>query len=397
MKKITFETLKNYPNKINNTKKRIGILIDGKTNYYSTSSYIRLLSPLNEISNDFSIRIIDNDSDSQFYNDLLNNNKILDVLILQRDIIDKANLDSDLIKSLFKILKKNNIKIIFDIDDDLLNIDKTHVDYDKYSNLKDILEFIITQSDLITVSTEYLKNQLIELNKNIIIIPNTLLKLWDLNQKQINKLNSRETITIGYFGTRTHGQDLQIIKTAITNIKERFPKKNILIETVGISYENQNWIKKHEIPNNYKDNPTIKDKLKNFIQYFLNKFNLLPSSLPYCDFIKWIKNETKWDIGIAPLEDNNINKSKSNLKYLEYTALNIPGIYSDIGPYKEIKLKKTGLVVNNNVKEWADAFINLIENEELYETLVNNAYKYVKKNYMVENASLTWKQILIKI
>ena len=38
-----------------------------------------------------------------------------------------------------------------------------------------------------------------------------------------------------------------------------------------------------------KDKPTIKDKLKNFIQYFLNKFNLLPSSLPYCDLIKWIK------------------------------------------------------------------------------------------------------------
>ena len=164
-----------------------------------------------------------------------------------------------------------------------------------------------------------------------------------------------------------------------------------------MSNETPNWINRIKLPNNYKDNPTMTEKAKNIVQYFLNKVNLLPSSLPYCSFINWVINETEWDIGIAPLEDTNINRSKSNLKYLEYTALNIPGVYSNIGPYKEIGEKNTGIVVNNTTEEWKNALANLIEDNEIYETILKNAHEDVRKNYMVENASLIWKQILNKI
>lgn len=151
------------------------------------------------------------------------------------------------------------------------------------------------------------------------------------------------------------------------------------------------------MPNNYKNNPTYKDRLKNIISYFLSKVNLIYNSLPYLSFISWMKNEIDWDIAVAPLENTKINQSKSNLKYLEYTALNIPCIYSDIGPYKEIGEKNTGIVVNNTTEEWENALIDLIEDNEIYETILKNAREDVRKNYMVENASLIWKQILNKI
>ena len=343
------------------------------------------------------MQIIDNENHEKFYKDL-DDGKLFDLIIIQRDIFDLSKMNLNDIKSLFQKIKQSNIKTIFDLDDDLLNIDKNHVSYERFSKIKDVLKFILINSDIVTVSTDYLKNQLSSYNKNIIVIPNTLMNLFNFKPTpKIKNLNSKKTIKIGYFGTRTHGNDIQLIKTAILNVKKKIKNKEIILEVVGVCPDDYNWIKKINMPQNYKNNPTIKDNLKNILSRILCKLNILQTSLPYCSFIKWIKNETNWDIGIAPLEDNNINRSKSNLKYLEYTALNIPGIYSDIGPYKDIKLKKTGLVVNNNVKEWEDAFINLIENEELYETLVNNAYKDVKENYMVEDASLIWKQILIKI
>lgn len=393
---ISFEKLKNYSNThYSSNKKKVGILIGGKTNLYSASSYIRILSPLNELISDFQINIIDNETYCRFVEDL-NKNKLLDIIIIQRDIIDRAKITLNELKILFKQLKTNNTKIIFDIDDDLLNIDKEHVDYERYHKLKKTLEFLISNSDLITVSTKYLKQQLSEYNDNIIIIPNTLMKLWEYNaSKSINNLKLKEKIRIGYFGTRSHKQDLLIIENAILNVKKYFKKKEIIIETVGVCYENYNWIKQINLPNNYKTNPNTKDHIKNILQCILNKFNIMPASLPYCNFIKWIKNETEWDIGIAPLEDNNINRSKSNLKYLEYTALNIPCIYSNTGPYTEIGEKNAGIVVNNTTKEWEKALINLIKNYELYETILKNAHKDVKKNYMVKNASLIWKQILI--
>ena len=45
------------------------------------------------------------------------------------------------------------------------------------------------------------------------------------------------------------------------------------------------------------------------------------------------------DICIAPLQDIEFNRGKSNIKCLEYTAIGAPGVYSDVTPYKFMSLK----------------------------------------------------------
>ena len=45
------------------------------------------------------------------------------------------------------------------------------------------------------------------------------------------------------------------------------------------------------------------------------------------------------DIGLAPLEINDFNRAKSDLKILEYAVCGIPGVYTDIEPYKEANVK----------------------------------------------------------
>jgi hypothetical protein len=44
-------------------------------------------------------------------------------------------------------------------------------------------------------------------------------------------------------------------------------------------------------------------------------------------------------MGIAPLKDNVFNKSKSNIKNLEYVALGLPAVYSDIEPYSHCYMR----------------------------------------------------------
>ena len=298
-------------------------------------------------------------------------------------------------------IRENNIKIIYDIDDDFINIDSTHPLYEFFVILKDSIEFIITNSDIVTVSTDYLKKQLDNYNENIKVIPNTLMNRWNTNENFENKnLNSKKTIKIGYFGTKTHELDLKIIEKPIKNTMNHFSNKKIIFEIVGGSAKNYDWMHQIIIPSNY-NNPKIKHRLKNIISYFLKKFNifegLLSTYLPYEMFIEWIKNEIEWDIAVAPLENTNINQSKSNLKYLEYTALNIPCIYSNIGPYKEIGEKNTGIVVNNTTEEWTNALITLIEDYELYATILKNAHEDVSKNYLVKNSVEIWEKIIKEI
>lgn len=392
---MTFGNIKNYSKMTNNSKNRnIAVFIGGKTNRYPVNAYLRLLSPLNELTEKYSITIIDDSSFKQFLTDLKRNNVVLDTIIFQRDHFGKLTLDLSFIKSLFDEIKKNDIKIIYDLDDDLLNIEKDHRDYERYSKLHDVFKYIINNSDVVTVSTQYLKTQLVQYNNNIRIVPNVLMKLWDFNpNKKIKNLNSSKTIKIGYFGSITHGGDIQLLENAISAVKYHFKNKQVIFEIVGGCHENHDWINRINLPYSYGVKSTFKNKLMNVLAYFLNEFSILRVNLPYSSFIPFMKNEIDWDIGLAPLEDTSINRSKSNLKYLEYTALNVPGVYSNVGPYQEITNKKTGVVVNNS-EEWGEAIITLIEDNELYETILKNAYSDINDNYLVENAALIWDGIL---
>lgn len=383
----------------NSKKRKVGLIISNKTNYYSASSYIRLLSPFNELKNQYDVEIIDDERIVQIKEDLIKEKIIFDIIIIQRDILLNPNInDFKFIKKLYFECKKQHIPIIFDIDDDLLNIESTHVDYNEYNKIQDILKFILINSDIITVPNNILKKQISKLDKNITIkiIPNTLVKLWDFPKKQQlqKNLSLKNTVKIGYFGGNSHKDDLKIIEKPMKNVRNHFINKNIIFEVIGITNDNPKWITKINIPNNYYSNPTLSNKIKNNVSKILRKVNLYDRGLPFCSFVNWIKNEIDWDIAVAPLEDTNINRSKSNLKYLEYTAMNIPGIYSNIGPYTEISEKNTGIVVNNNTEEWETALINLIENDMLYETILKNAHENIKKNYLVKNSSKIWKETL---
>lgn len=58
------------------------------------------------------------------------------------------------------------------------------------------------------------------------------------------------------------------------------------------------------------------------------------------------------DLAIAPLEINEFNKSKSDLKALEFTVCGFPAAYTDIEPYKNTACKaKTETDFINKIEE----------------------------------------------
>jgi glycosyltransferase involved in cell wall biosynthesis len=60
--------------------------------------------------------------------------------------------------------------------------------------------------------------------------------------------------------------------------------------------------------------------------------------------------EMDLDVAIAPLEDNFFNECKSHLKLLEFSALGMPVICSDVYPYQE----SPGKLVKPRAKQWKD-------------------------------------------
>ncbi len=83
----------------------------------------------------------------------------------------------------------------------------------------------------------------------------------------------------------------------------------------------------------------------------------------------------KWDIGIAPLIDDTFNRSKSHIKWMEYTMMGIPTIASKVLPYTENV--KHGLLAEPD--EWEEKLTYLIENHEERQDMAKRAYEYIKE------------------
>lgn len=89
-----------------------------------------------------------------------------------------------------------------------------------------------------------------------------------------------------------------------------------------------------------------------------------------------------YDIGIAPLKENEFTKAKYYNKYIDYTIHNLVGVYSNCLPYTLIvKDGYNGLLANDDVKSWYEKLESLIVDRNLRENLRNNACDVVKNQF----------------
>ena len=95
-----------------------------------------------------------------------------------------------------------------------------------------------------------------------------------------------------------------------------------------------------------------------------------------------------FDIGLAPLLDEEFCRSKYFNKYLEYTKNNIFGIYSNVLPYKNvIKDEVNGLLVEGSPEKWLEYLSRAIDNPEFRSECVKNAQNDVLKNFSLEGVA----------
>lgn len=214
-------------------------------------------------------------------------------------------------------------------------------------NLQSIID-MIKQADLITVTTPYLKKRIIKIsgNKNVVVLPNAInfthWKKWDLKKD--------DTIRIGWSGGSTHYIDWHTIKNGIRKLHDKYGDKIKLVITgnkwegtlKNIPYEYHSWL-------DYDAHP-----------YKQASLNL--------------------DIAIVPLMDTLFNKSKSCIKWYEYSALGVPCVVSNVLPYSaEIKHNETALAYNTE-DEFVEQVSKLIDDSKLRYTIGENAREWVHKH-----------------
>lgn len=223
----------------------------------------------------------------------------------------------------------------------------------------------------VTVSTERLKNLYYSYNPNIQVIPNSIdFDLWPANSRPNDGL-----IRLGLFGSNSHYGDWREIAEVMQRILKEFPNVRLCINP---------WFKAEAEQG--KQFVELKSRRFQFPDYFekLGLIDNLQVELHEpCEIQLW----PKWlaakgiDIGLAPLADTAFNLAKSNLKYLEYSTLRIPGVYEKLEPYgNDVEHGLNGFLASHPA-DWYSCIKRLVQNADLRRTMGNRAWLDVSQRY----------------
>lgn len=252
--------------------------------------------------------------------------------------------------------KKNNLKTAYFIDDDLLDIPSTlGKEIQKQHGDREIIaerRFLLENVDWIWVSTQYLSKKISQyLPYKQIICGGYPPYLESLIDKKGLKERA-EKFKFGYMGSKGHKQDLEAIVPAISKILNNYPQTEF--ETFGTI--------------------SLPEKLKIFGDRVVER-KVIPK---YDRFIQQLY-DLNWNVGLIPLEDTEFNRCKSPIKYLEYTACNIPTIASDNIVYNKIIDSNNGILTQRDC--WYEKIELILHERELGQNLVKNARETCRQKF----------------
>lgn len=89
-----------------------------------------------------------------------------------------------------------------------------------------------------------------------------------------------------------------------------------------------------------------------------------------------------FDVGLAPLANDEFSKCKYINKFLEYAIFQIPGIFTNSEPYTHIiKDGENGYLTDNTEKDWAECLLKVISDKARYKRCGMNAMQTVRMEF----------------
>lgn len=262
---------------------------------------------------------------------------------------------------------KNDKPFLMEIDDYVFSIPAQNIASTVYkpgADLTKILQDQMKESDGVICSTPYLAELYRPFNGRVFVVENSV----DLDQWKAGA-RGRNGLTVGWMGGGTHDEDHALVADAV---------KEVLGKHKGVKAK---FICGKSVPSFYQGVPKVEWK-EEFV-----------SIKHYPKFM----GKQGFDIGIAPLVDNNFNRGKSNLRWLEYSALGLPTVASPLPHFKEaIRHGETGFLAQSH-QEWVEALESLINAPELRANVGVAARREVKDKWSPKVMGKKYLSILGKI
>jgi glycosyltransferase involved in cell wall biosynthesis len=287
-----------------------------------------------------------------------------DLIVIQRDFPRFRAFETVL-----SAARAASTPIVYESDDLLFDVPAHHPAHEAYSDHLLGLLGAILQADLVVVSTPLLAEAHLPFNPNTHVWLNHLNeRLWSLRPPPPPAVpaSADAPCVIGYMGGATHQPDLEMIAGLLARLLDRYAGRLRL----------HFWS---------APPPASLRERSDVAHTPLDPDDYARSAALF--------NAQTCDIAVAPLVDTPLGRAKSHLKFLEYTALGAPGIYSRLPPYTGIvRHGENGLLAGDEA-EWERCLVELIESPERRHALALAAHNEVRDQWLMSRGAVKWQAL----
>jgi len=281
----------------------------------------------------------------------------------------------------FKRLGK---KVVYEVDDDLWTVNPENPSFTISEEKRRQYEHLMEECDAITTTTKHLAKKLRRFNKNVYVCPNAVNpEVFILNKDKPPK----DRLRVAYAGAASHWKDLAILPDVISELQKKYDFSFIIQGICAKPLESEMW--SYERIVQYGLQPEQSVYLKSALDFWKRIQNLNFFHIPFYPPVMYpsVLNSLDIDIGVAPLNDNEFNHSKSCVKFYEYATIGAATLASKVLPYKE----EVGYCAKNKVKDWVNKLERLLADKDFREKVAEEQSNWVKENRIIKKVIHLWE------
>jgi len=254
--------------------------------------------------------------------------------------------------------QRRHARLVYELDDNPFEVEPLNPAYSMYASAdtQDSIRHCIEVADLVTCSTEPLAEEMAKINPNTVVLQNHI----DESMLKIERPKHDGKVVIGWAGSYSHYKDIPQCTYGWRRSIDWYPNK---VESHMIGADWRRMIKR---PNNFR-------------------------------YTGWTEETTEYyktidfDIGLAPLEPSLFVRCKSHIKALEYAALGIPCIASDVEPYRQFVIHGVTGYLCKRAHDWVYYLRDLISDDAMRLEMGAQARKWASQ-WTIQEHWVDWEQ-----
>ncbi len=317
---------------------------------------LRLVDPLHFAG----VELLRGNDEADFYPERVEE---ADLVVIQRDFPRWYGVYTEVVRR----ARAGGKPLVYETDDLLLDLPEDHPDRPIHYYTPALLPMLqaLLEADAVTVTTPALAEALQPLNPRIHLLPNYLDdRHWRLAPRA--QPGAGEPLILGYMGSTTHAPDLEAVSPALAALLARCGERLRLHFWGGPP------------PAGLRAHPQV------------GWTDLQLRSYP--EFVRYFSAQD-CHLCLAPLEDSAFNRCKSAVKFFEYSALGLPGVYGRTAPYEGAVCHGENGFLASTPDEWLACLTRLVDDPELRLRMGRAAMESVRRDWLLSEHAGQWRRL----